>query len=63
MIGGRQASRARMEVGVEKKVVRRPSLDSVPKAIHAPGCSVCWGEEVSSVCEYWAEEAGGDAVA
>jgi len=60
--GGRQASRDRMEVGVEKKVVRCPSLDSMPEAVHASEGGVSWGEEVGAICEYGAEETGGDAV-
>jgi len=47
--------------GVE--VVRRPSLDSVPEAVHASERGVCRGEEVGAIREYGAEETGGDAVA
>jgi len=49
--------------GGGEEVVRRPSLDPVPEAIHAPQRSVCRGEEVSPICEYGAEETSGDAVA
>jgi len=35
----------------------------VPEAVPVPERSVCRGEEVGSICEYGAEEAGSDAVA
>jgi len=49
--------------GGEKEVVRGPSLDPVPEAIHALERSIVWWEEVCSVSEYVEEEATGDAVA
>jgi len=61
-IGGRQASRDRMEVGVERKVGRCPSLDSVPEAVHASERGVRRGEEVGDIHKYGAEETGGDTV-
>jgi len=45
------------------EVVRGPSLNPVPEAVHAPERSVVWGEEVCSVSEYGEEEATGDAMA
>jgi len=35
----------------------------VPEAVHASECSIVWGEEVSTVCEYLEEEAIGNAIA
>ena len=46
-----------------EEVVRRPSLHPVPETIHASESSEFRGEEVGSVCEYRAKEAGGAAVA
>ena len=51
-MGGRQASRARLEVGVEKKIIRGLSLDPVPEAIHDPECCIIRSEEVGTVSEY-----------
>ena len=44
------------------KIVRRPSLDSVPEAVHPSECSVIWGEEVGPISEYGEEEATGNTV-
>ena len=49
--------------GGGEKVVRRPSLDPVPEAIHASERSLVWGEEVGTVSEYGEEEAVGNAMA
>jgi len=49
--------------GGGKNVVRGPSLDPVPEAVHASERSVVWGEEVCSVSEYGEEEATGDGMA
>ena len=46
-----------------EKVVRGPSLDPVPEAVHASERSVVRGEEVYTISEYGEEEATGDAVA
>jgi len=35
----------------------------VPEAVHAPECSVVWGEEVGSVSKYGEEQPIGDAMA
>jgi len=51
-MGGRQASRARMEEGGVEDVICGPSLDPVPEAIHASECCIIRGEEVGSVSEY-----------
>jgi len=48
--------------GVEE-VIRGPSLDPVPEAVHASERSVVRGEEVGPVGEYREEEAVGNAVA
>ena len=45
------------------KIVRRPSLDSVPEAVHASERGVVWGEEVRPVSKYGEEEATGNAMA
>jgi len=34
----------------------------MPEAVHAPEGGVVRGEEVGAICEYGAEETGGDAV-
>jgi len=49
--------------GGRVEVVRCPSLDSVPEAVHASERGVCRGEEVGAIREYRAEVTGGDAVA
>jgi len=49
--------------GGGEKIVRGPSLDPVPEAVHASERSVVRGEEVCTICEYGEEEATGDAVA
>ena len=46
-----------------EKVIRDPSLDLVPEAVHASECSVVWGEEVGTVGEYGEEEAIGNTMA
>jgi len=38
--------------GGGEEVVRGPSLDPVPEAVHASERGVVWGEEVRPVCEY-----------
>jgi len=45
------------------KIVRRPSLDSVPEAVHPSERSVIWGEEVGPISDYEEEEATGNAMA
>jgi len=49
--------------GGGEQVVRGPSLDPVPEAVHASERGVVWGEEVRPIGEYGEEEAAGDAVA
>ena len=49
--------------GSGEEVVRGPSLDAVPEAVHASECSVVWGKEVGPVSEYREEEAIGNAMA
>jgi len=61
---GREASLTRQDGGGGgEEVVRGPSLDHVPEAVHASERSVVWCEEVCSVSEYGEEEATGDAMA
>ena len=48
--------------GSGEEVVRGPSLDPVPEAVHASERSVVRGEEVGSVGECGEEEAAGNAV-
>jgi len=62
-MGGRQASLGQDGGGGGDEVVRGPSLDPVPEAIHASERSVVRGEEVCTISEYGEEEATGDAVA
>jgi len=49
--------------GGGNELVRSPSLDPVPEAVHASERSVVRGEEVCSIGEYGEEEGTGDAVA
>jgi len=49
--------------GGGEEVVRGPSLDPVPEAVHASERSVVRGEEVCTISEYGEEEATGDAEA
>ena len=49
--------------GGGEKVIRSPSLNPVPEAIHASERSIVRGEEVGSVGEYREEEAVGNTVA
>jgi len=49
--------------GGGEEVIRGPSLDPVPEAVHASEHSVVRGKEVSSVSEYGEEEAIGNAMA
>ena len=46
-----------------EEIVRSPSLDPVPEAVHASERSIVRGQEVGSIGEYREEEAVGDAVA
>jgi len=46
-----------------EKIIRSPSLDLVPEAVHASERGVIRGKEVSSICEYGEEDAVGDTVA
>ena len=46
-----------------EKVVRCPSLDSVPEAVHASECGGVRSEKVDPVYKYGEEEAAGNAVA
>jgi len=45
-----------------EEVIRRPSLDSEPGAVHASGCGQVRGEEIGLVGEYGKEKAMSDAV-
>ena len=47
---------------MKKEIVRRPSLDSMPKGVHAPERGEVRGEEVRPVVEYRNEEAIGDMI-
>jgi len=49
--------------GGGEEVIRGPSLDPVPEAVHASERSVIGGEEVCTVSKYGEEEATSDAVA
>ena len=44
------------------KIVRRPSLDSVPEAVHPSERDIIWGQEVGHISEYREEEATGNAM-
>jgi len=49
--------------GGGEEVIRGPSLDPVPEAVHASERSVVRGEEICAISEYGEQEATGDAVA
>jgi len=61
--GGEAGLSEQDEGGGGEKVVRGPSLDPVPGAVHTSERSVIWGEEVGSVGEYGEEKTVGNAMA